>query len=219
MVLAELVCRLEPYGLILRGGFHPEHDEVGFAGALTMILVGNAGPVMWSAFAPEIDGGPDPLNRWTERVIAPVAKQLGAEVRYPFGQPYWPFQQWAQRAEGLRQSPLGLLIHPEYGLWHAYRAALLLPERIALPTLGPVAPHPCELCIEKPCLRACPVGAFSPAGYHVPACASHLATSQGLCAEGGCHARDACPVGTEWRYPPEQIRFHMEAFAQSVVQT
>ena len=36
-------------------------------------------------------------------------------VRRP---PYWPFQQWARRAEPVHPSPIGVLIHPRYGLWH-----------------------------------------------------------------------------------------------------
>ncbi len=31
-------------------------------------------------------------------------------------------------AEGLKPSPLGLLMHPEYGLWHGYRGAILFGE-------------------------------------------------------------------------------------------
>ena len=37
------------------------------------------------------------------------------------------------RAEAVAPSPLGILIHPDYGLWHAYRGALAFAERLALP--------------------------------------------------------------------------------------
>jgi epoxyqueuosine reductase QueG len=139
---------------------------------------------------------------------------LGARAAYPFGDKIWPFQRWAARAEGLHASPLGLLIHPEYGLWHAYRAALFFAEALDLPVVRPAA-NPCETC-ARPCLSACPAGAFTPAGYELAACASHLASDAALCRTGGCHARDACPVGRNWRYPEAQIRFHMAAFARSV---
>ena len=46
---------------------------------------------------------------------------------FPFGgPPHFPFQQWARRAEPVHPSPIGLLIHPIYGLWHS------LPRRARL---------------------------------------------------------------------------------------
>ena len=109
-------------------------------------------------------------------------------------------------------SPLGLNIHPTYGLWHAYRAALLFPVAFDLPVPRSGA-HPCDSCLAKPCLSACPVHAFSPAGYDVPACAGHLKTSRGeACMSRGCLARHACPVGQGLGYAPAQAEFHMRAF-------
>ena len=212
---SELSHALHPYGLILRGGFHPEPGEPGLEGGGTLLLVGNAGAAMWNAFAPHIDGAPDPLNRWTTRVVEPIADEFGGRALYPFGKPHWSFQRWAQRAETLYPSPLGLLIHPEYGLWHAWRAALIFSERLQLPTRQD-APNPCASCDEKPCLTACPVSAFSGRSYDMPACAAHLTQTAATCPSVGCHARNACPVGRMWRYPEAQIRFHMAAFRRSV---
>lgn len=214
-LLSSLAGALSPYGLIQRGGFHPEPGELDLAGAGTVVLVGNAGGAMWQAFAPHVDGEADPLNRWTRQVLGPIAERFGARVLFPFGEPYWPFQRWAMRAEPLHQSPLGLLIHPEFGLWHAYRGALLFEERLPLPPRVE-APSPCAACMEKPCLSACPAGAFTRSGYDVPSCAAHLRTVAAICPDAGCHARNACPVGREWRYPAAQIRFHMDAFGASL---
>jgi hypothetical protein len=214
-ILTEVAEALAGHGLILRGGFHPGSEEAELAGIGTVVLVGNAGPAMWQAFAPHIDGAPNPLNRWTRRVIEPVARKFGARAVFPFGEPPSPFQRWAKRAECLHQSPLGILIHPEYGLWHAWRAALFFEERLAL-AARPEAPSPCESCVDKPCLSACPVGAFSRAGYDVEACAGHLDGPAADCLSIGCRARNACPVGGAWRYPEAQLRFHMAAFASAV---
>jgi hypothetical protein len=211
-ILVALPAALSAHGLILRGGFHPEPAEPGLEGAGTLLLVGNAGPAMWRAFASHIDGAPDPLNRWTRKVIEPVAEKFGARALYPFGEPRWPFQRWALRAEALHASPLGILIHAEYGLWHAWRAALLFADRLDLPARTERA-NPCDSCVEKPCLSACPVGAFNGDIYDVPACAAHLRSDAATCGATGCHARNACPVGADWRYEAAQIRFHMEAFA------
>jgi epoxyqueuosine reductase QueG len=117
-------------------------------------------------------------------------------------------------------------MHPEFGLWHAYRAALLLETEISIQR--PDRPiHHCDACVEKPCLSACPVDAFSGSGFDAPACRGYLATgkpssidsmaSTGLpdCLGDGCAARNACPVAGDYRYGPEQMRFHMAAFARA----
>ena len=198
-------------GLVVRGGFVLDEAE-----ARSLVLIGNAGSVMWAAFAAGRRDEPDPLDGWTRRVVDPMAGQLGARAVYPNDRPYRPFQAWAQRAESVHPSPLGILIHPVYGLWHAYRAALLFPAVLeGLPERGN-APSPCESCVGRPCLSACPVSAFDGKSYDVAACAGHLrAGAAPDCARLGCRARDACPVATNHRYPSEQIAFHMAAFVKS----
>jgi hypothetical protein len=210
-------------GLVLRGGFHPGPEDrlpalPGGQSARTLLLLGFVGPEGWAAFSTSAEAGlPEhPLDGWTRHVTEELAARLAAGALFPFeGPPYWPFQRWAMRAEPVAVSPLGILIHPDYGLWHAYRAALLFGETLELPT--PAArPSPCETCAEKPCLTACPVGAFTRSGYAVEACAAHIAAPAGaLCMEEGCRARDACPVGRGYRYPAPQIRFHMQAFRRA----
>ncbi len=208
---------------ILRGGFHPvdgdglralvDGREIG-----TVAMIGNAGGALWEAFAAAVPkpAGRDPLDDWTRSVLAPVAAGLGAHPVYPSdGPPYMPFQRWAMRAEPVSPSPLGVLIHPDYGVWHAYRAAFLFAERMDLPPCAAAA-SPCKNCSERPCLSACPVGAFSEAGYDVPACAGDVRAAEGRrCRVGGCLARAACPVGSSWRYPAEAGVFHLAAFARN----
>jgi len=198
-------------GLLVRGGFQPSEGETG-----SLVLIGNAGPEMWAGFAAGRKDEPDPLDAWTRRVVNPLARQLGADAVYPNDRPYQPFQSWAKRAEPVYPSPLGILIHPEYGLWHAYRAALRFPHILdGLPARKDMA-SPCDSCASKPCLSACPVGAFDGKSYDVEACAGHLRDGDVPdCANLGCRARDACPIATGWRYPPEQIAFHMAAFVKS----
>ena len=98
---------------------------------------------------------------------------------------------------------------------HAYRAALLFAERIDIPPPG-VRARPCDTCTDRPCLSACPVGAFTELAYRVDLCISHISSPAGvMCIGEGCRARDACPVGRAFRYPAEQMRFHMEAFRRA----
>ena len=97
---------LSAHGLILRGGFHPEPGEAGLEGVGTVLLVGNAGPAMWEAFAPHVDGEPNPLDRWTKRVIDPIAEEFGARAVYPFGRTRRPSSagRFAPRRSILRRS-------------------------------------------------------------------------------------------------------------------
>ena len=220
MEIATLAAALGAHGLILRGGFRPRADDgvpplADGRPTRTLVMVGNAGPEMWRAFAasPEHDSAPDPLNRWSERVIGAVAAELGAEALFPFGgPPYLPFIAWAKRAEAVAESPLGILIHPDYGLWHAYRGALAFAEAVDLAPRDQ-RPRPCDTCAERPCLSACPVGAFTETGYDVAACTGHISAPAGIdCMERACGARRACPVGRGYIYEPAQARFHMEHF-------
>ncbi len=177
-----------------------------------VILIGNAGPAMFARFRHERDPARDSLDAWTKAVIDPLAERLEARALYPFDKPPHAFLTWARRAGAGFTSPLGMNIHPVYGLWHAFRAALLLPVVFDLPPPAAAA-SPCETCAEKPCLSACPVSAFNGTRYDVDACAGHLATAAGRdCMASGCLARHACPVGTAWRYAPDQAGFHMAAF-------
>lgn len=211
--IAAIRKTIEATGLLCRGGFHPaKRDRVpGTPG--TLVLVGNAGPEMWAAFEAARREDPDPLDAWTRRTLDGVARELGATALYPFqGPPYLPFQRWAMRAEPVYASPLGALIHPDYGVWHAYRGALAFVETIDLPPRDD-RPSPCDTCKARPCLAACPVNAFGPEGYHVQDCVGHLAEPAGReCMETGCAARRACPVGQDFFYPAPQVQHHMERF-------
>jgi hypothetical protein len=224
VALPELTEALARFGLRVRGGFatHGTTDRAILAEApwaRTLILVGNVGSELWDRSGAEIAAitGPDPLDRWTRQTIDPVAHSIGGAALYPFaGPPYWPFQRWAERAEGVRSSPIGIQIHPEYGLWHAYRAAILLRTEIDLPRQE--QEHPCDTCADRPCLTHCPVNAFSPAGYDVDGCVDRVVAVQyeaGSCSDVGCLARLACPVGARWRYRPDHARFHMAAFVKA----
>ncbi len=204
-------------GLTPRGAFHPEPTagvpavEPGRP-ARTLTMVGNAGPAMWQAFRANSDPAKDRLDNWSQEVVTDLARSLGAAALYPFSRPHLPFQRWACQAEPCHPSPLGILIHPGYGLWHGYRGALAFAERLRLPPVEPQA-SPCDTCREKPCLTTCPVAAFHDNGYDVPACARHLADDAGQdCMDHGCRARRACPVGQPFRYHSDQARFHMDAF-------
>jgi len=221
--LDRIACAAATAGLVLRGAFHPAADDAVPAchdgsPTRTLVLLGNVGSSLWPAFAasPEYrDGAPHPLDRWSRRVIDGLAADCSAMPLYPFGgPPHHPFVAWARRAEPVQESPLGLLIHPDHGLWHAYRGALALPRTLALPPPD-TRPRPCDICSEQPCLRACPVGAFTGSVYDVAACTGFLATDTTARCARGCGARHACPVGREHAYAPAHAIFLMDAFRKA----
>ena len=222
--LENIRAALEPHGLFLRGFLNFAEGEAApqlsdGRTARSVVLIGNIGSAFWPAFsrwrqaAPD-RGGSDPLDTWSKDVIRPVAAALEATSWFPSDPPWQPFQQWAMRAEGLKASPLGILIHPVYGLWHGYRGALGFAGSVA-DALPGLAPHPCDRCPEKPCLHTCPIDAVRPDGFNVPACRDHLRTAegQGGCMLSGCLARAACPIGSGYRYTDAQLRFHMAALS------
>ncbi len=219
--VADIADALKDHGLEPRGGFNflASDDAPPAASgkhAASALLVGQVGAANWPYFQAWSDGKSpppeNPLDTWSREIIEKVAADFAARAVFPSDKPYLPFQTWAMRAERLRPSPLGILIHPEYGLWHAYRGALLFDEFIPSPS-PPDPGFPCDDCTGKPCLSACPAGAISPSRYDVPACVGHVAGPGGEdCKTAGCLARNACPAGARYRYADDVQAFHMRAF-------
>ncbi len=217
MTYDEFERRAHEAGLILLGGFHPDPGyEPGTVpeGTGTVLMLGPDEPDFWDIFTmgtEYADKEPDPLNRWSERVLGQMAHLFGGTALYPFGGPPWaPFMGFAQAASNLHVSPVGLTVHPEAGLWVSFRGAIALPMHVDLPE---GAPSPCETCAGQPCRTACPVDALTPEGYDVPACQAYVRSPEGAdCRTRGCAVRRACPVSAGWGRTDAQAAFHMEAF-------
>ena len=217
MTLPRVKAAAAAAGLAYRGAFHAGTDDLPARfSAGTIVMLGFTGGEQWGGFAesPEYrDGRPHPLDRWSHRVVSELARELGAASFFPFTAPFMPFIRWAKKAEPVHVSAMGMLIHPDYGLWHAWRGALGFREVLDLPPKDARA-SPCDACAEKPCLAACPVSAFDGTGvYDVRACSAHIRKAEGVdCMANGCRSRRACPVGAQYRYSPEQAAFHMKSF-------
>jgi hypothetical protein len=194
-------------GLVLLGGFHPNAQDSCPPDTRTMVLLGPDPQGFWPALqaAPEAQEA-DAVDRWSRRVIGTWACDLKAKALFPFGEPRRPFISWALRSGRCHLSPATLLVHDTQGLMVSFRGALALRDHIDLPAL---APSPCEACVEKPCLTACPVGALSN-GYDTEKCHKHLDTNENTCMPRGCAARRACPVSPA--RPDAQSAHHMRHF-------
>tara|TARA_B110000503_G_scaffold135104_1_gene215077 strand:+ start:3138 stop:3875 length:738 start_codon:yes stop_codon:yes gene_type:complete len=243
MTSVTLEEQLHSYGLKLLSVIQHDATESGFAqkGSILaagqcLVLIGNSSEGMWPAFSSSeeyLSGESDPLDRWSLRLGEQFARQYDGHAIYPFtGPPYQPFLSWAKDNGDSFQSPLGLHMHHQYGLWHGYRFGLILdlnkPANIHL-TTSPLTKddptrdnfnnskpidHPCISCIQ-PCMQACPVGAFSSNGYDVVTCRTYVQQNpQVSCAQHGCDARLACPVSSLGGYVAEQHQFHMAIFAR-----
>ncbi len=179
---------------------------------MSLTLIGPDGPAFWPIFAASAEyesGLPDPLDRWSARVIGGLAATLGGAAHFPFGGPPWPpFIAWAEASGRIYRSPVGLLVHAREGMWVSFRGAIALPY----PVFEEAVASPCVSCADQPCRTACPVGALTDQGYDVPACRAHLATEAGRACRTGCLVRRACPVGVG-RRSEVQSAFHMAAFA------
>ncbi|WP_424969886.1 ferredoxin [Dinoroseobacter sp. S76] len=202
--------------LAIFGAWHPANDPDVPEGTQTMLLLGPGEPGFWAHVqtTPEFtDGTPDPLDRWSRRVIGQWACDLGDRTKalFPFGGPPWrPFIRWAQDSGRAHVSPVGLLVHDAAGLMISYRGALALRARIDLP---PPPSNPCERCTHQPCRIACPISALAPTAYDVPLCKSFLDTSAGLDCHGrGCAVRRACPISKTYGRAEAQSAFHMNSF-------
>lgn len=203
-----MAMNLKGTGLALLGHC-PLEDSDGLPHAHgTLLLLGPDEPDFWPVFTASLeynDGKPDPMDRWSRRVVGALATASNGAAYYPFGgAPFHPFFTWALRSGRAWTSPIGFLVHDVAGLFVSYRGAVWVPETFA------VTPHekPCTTC-AKPCVSACPVDAFSD-GYDVLACKTYINQST-ACVATGCAARRACPVGANRRLPA-QSAFHMEAF-------
>ena len=210
--LPALEARLAEERLEVLGGFAVAEGEAGFpAGTRTLLMLGPLEPGFWAHLQSQPEWGePDPVDRWSRRVIGRIACDLGAKALFPFGGPPWhPFYQWALRTGRVWDSPVRLLVHAGQGLMVSFRGALALREVVEVP---PPAVRPCEGC-AAPCLTACPAGALTGAGYDLPACHAFLDRPEGAdCLSGGCLVRRACPVSQSYARLPEQSGYHMRQF-------
>ena len=124
----EVTQLVDATGLMVLGGLHPEETDLVPTGCKTLILLGPKDQHFWPIFAksPEkADGAPDPLDRWSERVVSDLAKKLSAQPVFPFGRPpYAPFYSWALRCGNIFSSPIRLLVHQKWVYTFLFEARL-----------------------------------------------------------------------------------------------
>ena len=210
---SELLGALDAEGLVALAVTGP---DPGFCppGSQALVLIGPQGGAVWwdrLQASPEWqDGTPDPVDRWSHRTLGALAGRFGGTALFPSdGPPYPPFLRWARASGALWQSPVGMLVHADAGLWVSFRGALALPFALSLPP----GQNPCTACADQPCRTACPVNALGPDGYDTAACHAFLDTpAGGDCLQHGCRARRACPASQSHARVSSQSQYHMSQF-------
>ncbi|HKV55896.1 MAG TPA: hypothetical protein VJN94_14785 [Candidatus Binataceae bacterium] len=191
------------------------------ADARSIIVLANGGGEFWGCFKAHASRTPgwlerdNPLDDFTREIVEHevVALVRAAGVRcvpvYPFmgGGPTLNFMQLATLAGLAGPSIVGVVVHPVFGPWIAFRAALLLDVLLDRPG-DATSFDPCPDCTARSCISACPVAAVSfPAGWDIPRCLTHRVEAEPDCA-GRCHARAGCVLGPEHRYPDDELAYH-----------
>ena len=187
----------------------------------SIVLIGNGGGDFWRAFSDFADRNSgwreraNPLDDFTreiiEREVVAAARDAGARcvAIYPFvnGGPLLNFIELAKVTGLGGPSIIGVVLHPTYGPWMAFRAALIIDVEVELPGAA-TGFDPCPTCVPRSCIAACPATAVSfPAGWDIPKCLTHRIEVEADCA-ARCHARVACVVGPEHRYPDDELAYH-----------
>lgn len=173
-----------------------------------LLLLGSGGKRFWRALPDYAWKDTDPVDHYSAATLqAFIADYLGSApslALYPGDMPV-PLQRLGALAGWQQPSPLGVGIHPHYGLWFAYRAAALLDSDLPLRSAERL-PAPCESCSTKPCISACPARAVG-VSFALDACMEFRLSEDSICAEQ-CLSRLACPVGRQHRYSQPQLRYH-----------
>jgi len=221
-----------------------------------LLLFGNGGGELWRHFAGKASRGeiPDsgfsdesadqlvaqckdhPIDRASMQLVddlvksSPLLAAADCEVLYPQSDKMLPLQQLGAIAGWHNASPLGTGIHPEWGLWFAYRVLLWLELPIRTEALSPSSMPPqqlshsdsqglaggsslisdiCITCQSRACVSACPGEAIEFAtSPNMDACARYRLSDQSICGDR-CKSREACPAGrADRQYSRAQINYH-----------
>jgi len=189
--------------------------------ARSIIVVANGGFDFWRAFvryAAAHQGWlerPDPLDDFTratvEDMLLPAVRTAGVRCTsvYPFASdpPRLNFMQLGRLAGLAGPSIIGVVVHPVYGPWLAFRAALLVDVVLDAPGAA-LGFDPCPTCVARSCIKGCPAEAVSNEhGWDLAGCLKFRVEQEPACAPR-CHARAACVLGPEYRYPDAELAYH-----------
>lgn len=178
----------------------------------TLILLGNGGSRFWQSMQQhrtKSEQEVDPVDNYFTRTVENLFDaDSDYRIIYP-GNHLLPLQALGKLAGWHHDSPLGLGIHPVFGLWFAYRGLIMsntnitmLAENFDIPSASP-----CVSCDEKPCIKACPAMAVTLSEFKVQPCSDYRLESASRC-QSRCVSRLVCPIGRDYRYLEAQMAYH-----------
>ena len=198
--------------------FEPALPEFDFEEYQSTVLLGNAGSGLWHALQDYGMDSADPVDDFSVY----LANQFSAQyldtsnfILYPSSYPI-SLLNLGMRCGWAHTTPMGISIHPKFGTWFAYRALFLVKKKLEK-SVALLDPHPCESCVDKPCQPICPSGAVREIGFFgLNECTRYRIQDDSRCSRG-CLSRLRCPVGSEHRYVPEQMKYHYFRSQQTIL--
>ena len=177
-----------------------------------LILLGNGGSRFWESMQHHRTRSLQDDNPVDNFFIRSVENAFDADpdyrIIYP-GNHLLPLQGLGKLAGWHNDSPLGLGIHPVFGLWFAYRGIILSNTDFipAADDFDTQFESPCAACQNKPCINACPAAAVTRSGLKIKPCSNYRLESDSRC-QSRCISRLVCPIGRDYRYLEEQMTYH-----------
>lgn len=172
----------------------------------TLCLLASGGKELWSHLPLPLKAADHPIDNYSIGEILKFDPE--AVILFPHNDLTIPLQKLGRFFNLSRASLLGLDINNEFGVWFAFRGVFLTKKTIEK-NIYPEFISPCESCVDKPCISACPAGAVSETqGLGIKACAQYRLSLNNNCADK-CISRMSCPYKAHHQYDLEQIRYHM----------
>lgn len=174
-------------------------------------VLAHGGRLLWENLQHPAKEVEHPFDNHSLLLLDNLKNSISAEedilVLFPNNKWSIPLQRIGRFLNLARPSKLGLDLNLKFGPWFAYRAVFLtkikLPELIEKNWVSP-----CDSCMEKPCIAACPSGATEKKPFGLSLCADYRLKKESMCLSR-CPARIACPYQSEHRYTEAQLNYHM----------
>ena len=182
----------------------------------SLLLVGSSGQGLWDTIVGSRSSQPHPIDSHCLGALTAFGASAGAAgvdtrlIWHGGSDRPFPVVQLGEALGWSQRSRMGIGIHPQRGLWFAYRGVVAIGQELRVDSTAPPPGlnSPCAECEGTPCISVCPVSAVGgPGGVDLGLCFDERERQGAVCG-GRCLSRLACPVGSDHRYSLAQIAHH-----------